>query len=399
MSEVHSKCPIVLLLGNTLRFTDATFTLTSGADGVRCHVAFEDDDLGPGAELDLCSGPGGKSGHLRAQGLVATLFDDVELVERTFPSGDDEYAFLGLQADFSFPHHGPFRRLRTVFVGLQDDEVAEALIESWGADEADNVTHLPWTLESLTRFAAAHARGLPHVAEVVAAGQGQLTLRFEAGASHHVNLNNLLARVRGEPEAATEAITAFFAATTPSAAEVENGNVMFRVMHAPHPVTIQVEVGGETRALELASAAVGPDLSAVFVRDSPRNIAYLQPGEVAGLGLDADGLLGLGCENLVRTLPRIHIRGENDRYMIIAGGDYECSLALVPELWQAIAPLLSGAPVIAMPSRDLCFITVDEPEAIAGLRSQIDSLDDLAYPVSSGIYRVTKQGRWFEPVG
>ena len=124
----------------------------------------------------------------------------------------------------------------------------------------------------------------------------------------------------------------------------------------------------------------------------------MKPGDVAGLAPDADALMKLASENLVRSLPRIHIRGEDDRFMIIAGGDYECSLALVPGLWDAIAPLLEGEPVVAMPSRDLCFITVDDPEAIAGLRRQIDGFSELPYPISPRIYRVTKQGRWFEPV-
>ena len=72
MTEVQRSTQLVLLVGNTLRFSEGTLTLNSGADGVRCHVAFEDEELGPDAELDLSSGPGGRSGHLRASGVVAT---------------------------------------------------------------------------------------------------------------------------------------------------------------------------------------------------------------------------------------------------------------------------------------------------------------------------------------
>ena len=284
-----------------------------------------------------------------------------------------------------------------MFVGVQEAEIVEALIQGWASEEASNVSHLPWTLESLTRFAAAHARSLPEVREVVITGPGELNLRFEQG-PHYVNLNNLLQRVRAEPEAALDAIADFFAATTPTEAKVDKDQLMFRVMHATHPVEIEANVGGKVHTTTLASFAVGPDLSAVFVQDTPTNISYLHASDVADLAPDAEALMKRASDNLVRSLPRIHIRGEDHFFMLIAGGDYECSLALVPRLWEAMAPLLPGPPVVAMPSRDLCFITLDDPEAIAGLQEQLDELDELAYPISPKIYRVTKQGRWFEPV-
>jgi hypothetical protein len=396
MTETQLPCSIALLVGNALRFADAHVSLTSGADGVRFLATFEDEELGA-VEIDLCSGPGGTSGHFRGGGVLAPVFDDIDLVERTFPNGEDTFAFLGLQTELSFPHCGPFRRLRVLFVGVEEATIAQALIEDWSGDRARNVTHLPWTLESLTRFAAAHARTLPGIEDVEVTSEGQLTLSFAEG-PHYVTLHNLLPRVRSEPEAATETIARFLASMMPKD-QVDDATVAFRVMHAPHPVTLNTQVDGKAHAIDLASFPVGPDLSAVFVRDTSSRIAYLRPRDVEGLAQDAEALLRIAGENLVRTLPRIHIRGENNRYMLIAGGDYECSLALVPELWDAMAPLLDGTPVVAMPARDLCFITTDDADAIARLRARIDGFGELAYPISPTIYRVEKPGRWFVPVG
>src|SRR5205085_2361364 len=117
-------------------------------------------------------------------------------------------------------------------------------------------------------------RTLPGVRDVSIAAPGKLTLHLAVG-SHYVDLNNLLANVRAEPGTAIEKIADFFAATTPVPGTVQNGDVMFRVMRATAPVTLEAEVEGKRHEITLASMAVGPDLSAVFVRDSPRNIAYL----------------------------------------------------------------------------------------------------------------------------
>ena len=77
--------------------------------------------------------------------------------------------------------------------------------------------------------------------EVVITGQGQLTLRYAEG-PHHLNFNNLLARVRAEPEAAIAAIAHFLAATIPTKTGVDNDNVMFRVMRRVWPGDAQVRL-------------------------------------------------------------------------------------------------------------------------------------------------------------
>ncbi len=397
---------VALLVGNTIQFVEVDVSLVSDDDGLRWRAAIrEDAELGAGAELEIIRGPGGTKAHLRTNGVVATSFDELELVKRTFPVEDGELELLGVQGSFSFPHRGPFRHLRTVFLGTQDDEVLHSLATALGAtaedesDEADNITRLPWTLESLTRFSAAHARALPTVDQVDVVAPGQL--RLQCGEDvRHVDIHNLFLDVSAAPEAAQEKIARFFAATRPSASSpVETSEIMLRVMTGSAPVRLEVLIEGKTKLIELASLGVADDLAAVFVRDTPESMAYLNASEVGELGLGLDELAEVARANLLRNLSTIHIRGEGPTYMLIAGGNYECSLALLPDLWDAMAPLIEGAPLVSMLARDLCLITGDgNPDAVARLRAQIESMGELPYAISPTIYRVQRQGRWFEPL-
>jgi hypothetical protein len=396
MSSPPELCPVGLLIGRTMQFVEADITVVADDDGVRWRAAIsEKAELGPDAELEIIKGPGGTKGHLRTSDGVGTLFDDLQMVQRTIPTENGEIELIGLQGSFSFAHHGAFRRLRTVFLGAQDEGVIEAMVEAFASedDDDDNVTRLPWTLESLTRFCAAHARSLSTVDQVDVKAPGQLTLR-RGDAANHVDLHNLFLDVSKAPEDAQARIERFFAATSPKdLAPLETGDVMLRVMQGTAPVRLEASLEGETHSIELASVGVADDLSAVFVRDTPNSIAYLNPSDVKALG----ELTARAQKNLLSSLPAIHISGEGPIYMVIAGGYYECSLALLPDFWEAMAPLLDGSPLVAMPSRDLCLITGDEdPEVVEQLRSQIEAMGELAYPISPTIYRVQRQGRWFE---
>jgi hypothetical protein len=64
-----------------------------------------------------------------------------------------------------------------------------------------------------------------------------------------------------------------------------------------------------------------------------------------------------------------------------------------------MAPLVEGAPLVSMLARDLCIITGDgNPDAVARLRAQIEDMEEPPYAISRTIYRVQRQGCWFEPL-
>lgn len=395
--EWHTRA--ALIIGNDVQLVEARVTLQRDDDGIHWRVGFAGSELGADAELVIDEGPGGAVGHLRLGDETARLFDEVQLVQARLPGPDGEIDLVGLRGEYSFAHHGRFRRLRQVVVAVSDAEIIDALVAAWDPDARQQVVQLPWTIDSLTRFAAARARRMPEVRNVEIVDAGQLRVTADDG-EHLVELGNLFANVRTAGGAALDDIEAFLAgAVRVATGPVADHDVMFRLMAAPSPVRVQVAMDGRPHELELASVAVGDELSAVFVRDTPTSMQYIEAGELAGMQRSAAELVTLAGENLMRSLPRIHIRGEGPLFMIIAGGNYECSLAVLPSFWDAMEPLLDAPALVAMPARDLCLIVPDRDGLLEQLRAHVDGLGELAYALTNTIHRVRDHGRWFEAVG
>lgn len=55
--------------------------------------------------------------------------------------------------------------------------------------------------------------------------------------------------------------------------------------------------------------------------------------------------------------------------MLTAGGNYEATLLLLPEVWESVSSMVSGHIVAAVPARDIIYVTGDaSDEDLADLR-------------------------------
>jgi uncharacterized protein YtpQ (UPF0354 family) len=99
------------------------------------------------------------------------------------------------------------------------------------------------------------------------------------------------------------------------------------------------------------------ELVILYARDSPKNITYLSVEQLDSAGIDRSTLRSLACANLKRLLPGIERHGENGIYMFMAGGAYEASLLLLDSIWNDPGLKVDGEPVVAIPARDLLFVT------------------------------------------
>lgn len=102
------------------------------------------------------------------------------------------------------------------------------------------------------------------------------------------------------------------------------------------------------------------DLWIHYAVESSRAFAGMTPEEASGLGLDLAGLRALAVRNLRKRLAPTHFTGHGGVYMLTLpgeGGYFEASLLLLDEVWAAVAPLVRGDVVAALPCRDLLFVT------------------------------------------
>ncbi len=86
--------------------------------------------------------------------------------------------------------------------------------------------------------------------------------------------------------------------------------------------------------------------------------------------------------------------------MLTAGGDYEATLILLPEVWDSVSQMVSGQIVAAVPARDVLYFTGDaDPENLADMRRWTSkALEQVDKPLSRAFIRWTGKD-WAEYTG
>ena len=111
------------------------------------------------------------------------------------------------------------------------------------------------------------------------------------------------------------------------------------------------------------------ELVVVYAIDTPSNIAYLNPDELDTLGVKRENLRALAVRNLRGLLPGIDVQRGEKLSIVTADGNYEASLLLFADLWERESARMRGAPVAAVPARDLLlFADSADADAVAQLR-------------------------------
>lgn len=95
----------------------------------------------------------------------------------------------------------------------------------------------------------------------------------------------------------------------------------------------------------------------VYGEDTEKSIRYFTKEDFSALNLDKDTLLDMAVKNLNKILPDIQRHGGNGSFGLAAGGDFEASLILLKSIWTKENFDVDGDFVIAIPNRDLLFIT------------------------------------------
>ncbi|MES2670056.1 MAG: DUF1444 family protein [Pseudomonadota bacterium] len=137
------------------------------------------------------------------------------------------------------------------------------------------------------------------------------------------------------------------------------------------------------------------DLVVVYAIDTPSNIAYLNPDELEGLGVQREELRALAVRNLRGLLPGIEVHRGELVNMVTADGNYEASLLLFADLWERERDRLRGEAVAAVPARDLLlFADSANPDAIAQLRQLAAKMRaEASYALTERLF-VLREGQW-----
>lgn len=232
----------------------------------------------------------------------------------------------------------------------------------------------PMDSAAFTEHVANRVRAAVPGIEVTVVGDLELAIRTGDDGNNRAFLNNAYQMFLGESPKYRDALVDRF---VQSFAEAAKG--LERSADAIIPVIKDRAWLAETResmrkmGTDAQEDHVHEDLNdelvVVYAIDTPSNIAYLNPDELDKLGVKREDLRALAVRNLRGLLPGIDVQRGDKLSMVTADGNYEASLLLFADLWARESERMRGAPVTAVPARDLLlFADSADADAVAQLR-------------------------------
>jgi hypothetical protein len=382
----EAMTPVLVLEGRQLLATDARVALatTDGATTLRVEVAPEPDEP-VGLVIEVVRAADGDSGSFRrgdAKGAIADTAEVAQMREKTAGGAIDA---AGLQLVVLWPLRSPFVRQETVLIAFQDTAVAETVARAF-LPPAAGAGGPRWTLESATRFVASELRSGPGVTRVEITAAGDIEVERVGGGTQQIHLGNVAPDLALMTHDEGRQRLLSFALIPDAHPPVTRDRVMLRVVPGPAPVTVDLPGGGSDT---LASIPVADDLTAVFVHDRPDAMLMLTEAQMLAIEPVRDAWLPLAQANVLRELREVRIRGWGvGPYMLTCGGNYENALALLPETWDVMRPLVGEHPLAAIQARDLFFLHADQgADSREALADHLARLPNPAYAISQEVYQ------------
>ena len=111
------------------------------------------------------------------------------------------------------------------------------------------------------------------------------------------------------------------------------------------------------------------ELVIVYAEDNGKEIRMLMAQDLGPAAINRGELRALAVANLRTVVPQVRLHQGNEYSMFTAGGTYESSLLLTPQVLTASNVKVDGDAVLAVPARNLLFVTgTRTPGGVAKLR-------------------------------
>lgn len=263
-----------------------------------------------------------------------------------------------------------------------------------GAQPAPVMTRAEFTEEVARRVRAS----VPDV-DVQVAGELELAIDMTDDGGNRAFLHNAYQMYEGEsPKRRDDLIDRFVRSFAEAAKGLERSPEAIIPVVKDRAWLVEVETSMRQMGREGQDKVyehLNDDLVVVYAIDTPSNIAYLSPEELARLGVERDALRAVAVRNLRGLLPGIEVQRGEKLNMITADGNYEASLLLFSDLWEREREKLRGEPVAAVPARDLLlFADSADADAVAQLRQLATKMrEEAAYSLTDRLF-VLREGQW-----
>jgi uncharacterized protein YtpQ (UPF0354 family) len=140
------------------------------------------------------------------------------------------------------------------------------------------------------------------------------------------------------------------------------------------------------------------DLAVSYVLDEGEGLRFVNHGEMASGGVDAEELHRIGVGNLVGVANArgMKVQPYGKIFAILLDGNFEASLIAVDALWdQGLRQLVAGDYAAVVPARDLlAFCDGNDAKGIEELRQMLGrAAGKVDHPLSQRLY-FRRGGRW-----
>lgn len=137
------------------------------------------------------------------------------------------------------------------------------------------------------------------------------------------------------------------------------------------------------------------DLLVAYAYDMDSHYTLVPYRDLPKLGLTEDSLHDCAIANLRRIGCVMEAHGGDPIYMVTAGGNYEATLILLPEVCESLASMVSGRLIASVAARDLLFFTGDsDPEHVGCLRTVTSKVLETAEKPLSRHFIVWSGSNW-----
>jgi uncharacterized protein YtpQ (UPF0354 family) len=147
-----------------------------------------------------------------------------------------------------------------------------------------------------------------------------------------------------------------------------------------------LKIRGAKKELKHVHEPYNEELAIVYAEDTPKNMRYLTPDNLAELDVTLPELRKLAVANLERILQPPNVEGGNGVFRIRAGGDYDASLLLLADLWELGKIPVKGNYLVAIPARDWLLVTGSRD--VKGIQTLKDIVQKIT---ASAPYRLTSK--------
>lgn len=266
---------------------------------------------------------------------------------------------------------------RVALRGLPPPILLFLLFLAGAAPSACTPSGLQSPAEFTRDFAAALQKERPGL-PVTIVGDLELKLAKPDGSSSLSFLRNPYDLYRRKPKDRDAILKSYVAATLESADRGEKPVDRTRIVPIVkdrgwvEDMRASTEGKDGQKAPEIVHEAYNADLVIAYAEDSPKNIRYLKPDDLAPAQVERAQLKALALENLKR-MAQIQVHGEAGRYQLTAGESNDASLLLLDFLWADLQKKVQGDVVVAIPSRDLLLVAgSQDAEGIRQLRKMAE---------------------------